>query len=322
MNSQNQRKTPAWAKAVLAAAGFYHVALGIIVLGMSSLSARWIGIQSHQSALALWPVCGMFDAVVGVMLLLAARRSELGERALLVGILLKAATLILLPSIGVEFGLNFSLWLILHLTLWSAVFAGLLWSLFKRRHARMTVHVDEFHADDPLREVVSQHGESLIALSCRQPLLVVFLRHSGCTFCRESLADLQAQRSEIEQMGVRIAFVHMDDETQIAPILARHGLDDLPRFCDPSCRLYAQVGLQLGSFRQLFGLRVWLRGVKAGLIDGRGVGAVTANPLQMPGVFLMEDGRFLNGFQHELACERPDYSQLVRRANIAPVPVS
>ena len=52
-----------------------------------------------------------------------------------------------------------------------------------------------------------QHGRTLQQLSDSQPVLVVFLRHSGCTFCREAVADLvreQNQRNELHESAQRL----------------------------------------------------------------------------------------------------------------------
>jgi len=40
-----------------------------------------------------------------------------------------------------------------------------------------------------LDTAVTQSGERLVELSEMSPVLLVFLRHAGCTFCREALAD-------------------------------------------------------------------------------------------------------------------------------------
>ncbi len=60
--------------------------------------------------------------------------------------------------------------------------------------------------------VRDQQGRTVEELSNDQPVLLIFLRHFGCTFCREALADLRVQRSRIEAAGVRIAVVHMSPE--------------------------------------------------------------------------------------------------------------
>ena len=87
-----------------------------------------------------------------------------------------------------------------------------------------------------------------------------FLRHMGCTFCREAVSDLSAQRSEIEGAGAGMILVHVGEDSKVAEFLKQFGLDDLERFSDPRCQLYRQFGLDQGDFMQLFGLRVWLRG--------------------------------------------------------------
>ena len=59
--------------------------------------------------------------------------------------------------------------------------------------------------DQPLADVSGN------AASLRQfvitPLVVVFVRHYGCIFCRERAAEVLASRSAIEAKGARIVFV-------------------------------------------------------------------------------------------------------------------
>lgn len=95
---------------------------------------------------------------------------------------------------------------------------------------------------------------------------------------------------------------------------AHYGMDDVPRISEPKCRLDRQFGLDLGGFSQLFGLRVWLRGIVAGLINGHGIGRAGGNTFQMPGVFTYHCRQVLEGYQHERASDRPDYVELATRA--------
>lgn len=58
--------------------------------------------------------------------------------------------------------------------------------------------------------------------------LLVFLRHSGCPFCKQTLGDVAAARAEIESSGAKIVLVHMmDDRDQAKSFFARYGLDEL-----------------------------------------------------------------------------------------------
>ena len=71
---------------------------------------------------------------------------------------------------------------------------------------------------DLLRAYTSQTGQTLAALAER-PLFLVFLRHFGCTFCREAVADLAGKRQSIEAKGAPLAFVHLGHRSKSAVVL-------------------------------------------------------------------------------------------------------
>ena len=160
--------------------------------------------------------------------------------------------------------------------------------------------------DQAIREYRDQHGRSLLEHSQEAPTLVVFLRHSGCTFCREALADLQERRSAIEDEGRRIGLVHMTTDSDAAAFFGKYGMDDVPRFADPDRELYDAFGLRRGNLLQLFGPTVWVRGLMATL-RGHSVGKLAGDGFQMPGVFLLHDGAIREAYRHRTAGDRPDY---------------
>ena len=160
-----------------------------------------------------------------------------------------------------------------------------------------------------------QRGRSLKALSYDRPVLLVFLRHLGCTFCREAASDIAVHREAIEREGVVPAFVGMADDIAFGKFLESYGIGDLPRFADPDRRLYRAFGLGRGNLRQLFGSGVWRRGLDAATPSwlgggGHGLGALQGDALQLPGVFLLHEGRLIAGYRHETAADRPDYQEL------------
>ena len=155
-----------------------------------------------------------------------------------------------------------------------------------------------------------QQRRTIDDLSKDQPVLLVFLRHFGCTFCRETLADLRVQRSRIEAAGVRIALVHMSPDAEAAAFFARYSLDGISRFSDPGRGLYRRFALRRGGWRQLFGLAVWVRGARAIFADGHGLGAPAGDGFQMPGAFLVLNGEIVRAYRHDTAASRPDYCKL------------
>jgi len=171
-------------------------------------------------------------------------------------------------------------------------------------------------AADAIAAARSQRGETLAQLSHGVRALVVFLRHSGCPFCRQALSDLAASRATLEASTggepVRLVLVHMMSEAQAGPFIARYGLSDVPRISDPGCRLYAALDLQRMKILQLFSTKGWWRGFMAGIAKGHGAGRPQAGEdwKQMPGVFLLKDGQVVFSYRHETASDRPDYLSL------------
>lgn len=160
--------------------------------------------------------------------------------------------------------------------------------------------------------MVTNEGMSVLGLSTQQPVMLTFLRHFGCTFCREALADIAKKRASIESMGTRIVFVHMTDTETAERFFNRFHLEGAVHVSDPECHYYAAFGLTKGNFTQLFGLQSWIRGFQSGVLQGHGVGPQIGDGFQMPGVFIIHDGEIRDAFIHKLASDRPDYESLVK----------
>ena len=158
-----------------------------------------------------------------------------------------------------------------------------------------------------LTEIATHEGQSLEELSRESPLLVVFLRHAGCPNCRETLADLEQRRGRSEDAGVKIVLVHMiDDNDEAEMFFARYRLHDVPRVSDPEQKVYRRFGLARGTLSQVMGVRLWWQGFKTvlrGHLPGKPVGDI----FQLPGAFLLEDGKVVREFKSRNSIEHPDY---------------
>jgi len=170
-------------------------------------------------------------------------------------------------------------------------------------------------APNPIQDIVealeaahTQSGERLAALTEASPVLLVFLRHAGCTFCREALGDVARERNLIEASGVRIVLVHMGDSDAISKLIAKYRLEGVARICDPERKLYQAFGLKRGGLRQLFGPKVLWRALPAGALSRHGIGRMTADSFQMPGLFLIDQSGIVRRFRHRTAADRPDYA--------------
>ena len=154
----------------------------------------------------------------------------------------------------------------------------------------------------------SQTGVSLATL-VERPLFLVFLRHFGCTFCREAVADLSEKRQAIEAKGAPLAFIHLGTEEKAQWFFKPYGMLDVPRFGDPQGRLYEAFGLLRAELRQYLNSESILRMLNA-WFRGHFVGFPAGDMERMPGAFLIDRGKIQKAFRHKLVSDRPDYLTL------------
>ncbi len=162
-----------------------------------------------------------------------------------------------------------------------------------------------------LETLITDKGEKIGTVSKNQAVFMTFLRHFGCTFCREALAELSTKREEIERSGMKMVFVHMAENEEAESYFNRYNLEGVDHISDPECHLYEQFGLIKGSFRQLLGLKSWIRGFEAGVLKGHGIGKLVGDGFQMPGVFLIQNGKIVEHFIHKSSSDRPNYEKLM-----------
>lgn len=164
-----------------------------------------------------------------------------------------------------------------------------------------------------LEEMVTQDGDTLLRLTYESPVLLVFLRHFGCVFCKEALDDLARKRAEFEKGGIRMVFVHMAEFDTAVSYFEKFNLVGIDHVSDPVQRYYSAFGLHRGTFSQLYGLHTWMRGFQ--LKASRGYQLELAQKLgdstQMPGVFVLHEGQIKESFIHQYAAERPNYDHLI-----------
>jgi hypothetical protein len=103
----------------------------------------------------------------------------------------------------------------------------------------------------------------------------------------------------------------MGTPESFAPFAGGYGLGDVAAISDAERRLYRGLGLRRGTLAQLLGWSVWWRGARA-FFSGHLVGMLEGDGTQMPGVFLIRDGRVVRRFLHATAADRPDYAELCR----------
>jgi peroxiredoxin len=330
-NDKGQPNTPAWMGWVLRAAGVYNVLWGAWVVLFPAHFWDLVGMEQPNYPF-LWQCVGMIVGVYGVGYWVAASDVARHWPIVLVGFLGKVFGPIGFLDAWLRLGvlpLHFGVVNIFNDLIWIVPFALMLWhaaevATARRERAMMDAAVQGVRGGASTSESAQEamrgaavrvpgaaKAMSLEAYSVQQPVLVVFLRHLGCTFCREALQDVGEQRERIERSGARVCLVSMAEEGKTRELASKYGLGDVAIVSDPQQRVYAAFELARGTLGQLFGVRMFLRGFAAGVLRRHGVGMLAGDGFQLPGAFVVSKGEIVRAYRHADAADRPDYCELV-----------
>jgi len=302
---------PRWMSRWLIAAGLYNLVWG----GLTVLYPAWLFDLTGLPAPGypfIWQCVGMVVGVYGLGYLAAARDPIRHWPIVLVGFLGKV-----FGPMGYAIGLargdvppEFGVTLPTNDLIWWVPFVMMLYAAFRFHSGSHAVRDEDVPAPEQAIESARiESGESLAEMSRATALLVVFLRHAGCTFCREALADLKVKRKSIESQGKRLVLVHQGEPGGLDALLHRQGLAGVAVLSDPRLVLYRSFELGRGGFGQLFGIQELVRGIAATL-RGNVLGRLSGDGFQMPGVFIVHNGRIVASHRHRNASERPDYASI------------
>lgn len=150
-------------------------------------------------------------------------------------------------------------------------------------------------------------GQTLAEASESRLVVLVFLRHFGCTFTRQILRGLENLQAAASAHNADFVIVHMLKSGEEVRYLAGH--DDVLRIADPNSELYRAFGLGRGGVFELLGPRVWLLGAIS-IFKGCGVGHLAGDGLQMPGAFLFQRGEIVAAQRAKYASDMPDLPRL------------
>ncbi len=166
--------------------------------------------------------------------------------------------------------------------------------------------------EEILIEMKTQNDDNLLSLSFEKPVLLVFLRHFGCVFCKEAMEDLGKLRPIIEKSGFHLILAHMAENNVAEDYFAKYSLNKIQHISNPSKTYYTEFNLRKGSIGQLYGLKTWYRGFsqenKSHKLEmAKSLGDST----QMPGIFTISDGKIIDSYIHKYAADKPDYTKLL-----------
>ncbi len=162
-------------------------------------------------------------------------------------------------------------------------------------------------------EVRAESGRTLLELVDDGPVLLVFLRHFGCSFCRQALDDVSSVYGDLKGRGIRPVFVHLDPPERAKPFFDYYGLSDVERISNQDGSFYRNSIFALSRVSLLrigFQPAVWKGWLQDAMIK-YGIGLIREDATQMPGVFFLRDRTIVRLFRHRTIADRPDYLRLI-----------
>jgi hypothetical protein len=164
-----------------------------------------------------------------------------------------------------------------------------------------------------LASIRTESGASLLELAEASPMLLIFLRHFGCSFCRQAISDVAEICGELARRGVRPVFVHLGTPERAKPFFDYYGIGDVERVSDPEAKIYQDPVFALPRIHPALTLlqpSVWMGWLK-GAIFKHGIGAIKEDGHQKQGLFFLKGAKIVRQFRYKTIADEPDYLRLV-----------
>lgn len=292
----------------LLGASCYFLIFAVVVLcwPLQAFALTGMNASGHEM---LMRIIGLFYVAFALSCLFAARDPIHHWRLILMCCVKMIAVLMVALFTNGENVIPFRLTFLLVMDdlFWLVPFLMILWSAVQAHLGRPPLHQQPLSIEDAAQEYHLSSGETLAEASKEKEVVLVFLRHFGCTFTRQLLRGLELLENQATSRNARLVLVHMLQSGKEWEYLGdRQGI---ARIADPYCELYRSFGLGKAGFWELFGPRVWYRGFMA-LLRGCGVGVIAGDGLQMPGAFLVRHSTVIAAQPARSAADLPDLDRL------------
>jgi peroxiredoxin len=314
---QEPKHEPRWPRTVLRIAAIYNLVWGAWVIFFPNHLFDWTQIDRPNYP-GIWQCVGMIVGVYGIGYWFAADDFRRHWPIVLVGFLGKIFGPIGFVQSAMTGVLPWSwgLTIITNDLIWWIPFAAMLYITFKdwsdprRKDPNSVTEGEPKSIAQMNKETLASDGQTLSEISHDQKTLLVFLRHSGCTFCRQALDELKKMSPKLVTENVVPVVVHMGSIDDGQSMLAAHHLQDTLQVSDPSCQLYRSYQLERGRLSQLFGFEVWWAGFKAAILQRHGLGRLGGDGFQLGGAFLIRDDKILDAHRSSNAADATPFCKL------------
>jgi peroxiredoxin len=283
-------------KNTLKLAGVYNLFLALLIIFFPNFISPLFNVDSASGPGLLWPFTALLIGVMGIGFLLASVDLEYHWGIVFLGALSKLITALVFLKAIFWNGLptKFILFVALNDLIWLAPFY---FALDYAYDAYTKEDSPPKKFNDLINIAKTNEGKTLLELSTGNRVLLVFVRHLGCTFCRETVHEISKLESVIKSKKLNLVFVHMSDPAFGDDFFSKYFSYPVSHISDPQRLLYQSLGLKRGSLPQVFGPSTFVRGFWAALIKGHGLGQPEGDPMQLGGYYILSEGRIV--FEHK-----------------------
>jgi peroxiredoxin len=155
-----------------------------------------------------------------------------------------------------------------------------------------------------------------------RPVVLAFLRHYGCVFCRDQAVQLHRARKAFEDAGVGVAVVGFGTPADAAEFRRLQGVDLRLLVDSPERRTYVLAGAKVATFDELLGPKVAWTAVKRTVLSRLRLGSIAVHQgkirhhaAQLGGVLLIApDGSVRYSYLSQDAADNPPLREVIAAA--------
>jgi peroxiredoxin len=147
------------------------------------------------------------------------------------------------------------------------------------------------------------------------PVLLTFLRHFGCMFCREWLGELEDYQDDIRRMGLKIYSVGIGEPKHAERYCGRL-TPNTECFSNEDASAYYEYGFGQMGLKELLNLD-FVRNTLRALANGNIQTEMTGDGRMIGGHFIIDqDGIIRYAFYSETAGDHPTFGEILHHARM------
>lgn len=299
------RPVVGWPQVILLAAGIYNIlfALWAIFFPSHYFDLNSLPLQNQS----LWQCIGMIVGLYGLAYMIASTDIVRYWPIVLIGLLGKV-----FGPLGYVYNLFIGETAVAGLVV--IFFNDLIWLIpftiillkVNNFNWRKKVGIKTIESD----EILSEY-ENLIERNKKEKLLLVFLRHFGCTFCQKALSTLMSEYQEIISRGIIPVIIHMGRKEKFDEYFKQHDKAEISHIEDCDQLLYTFFDLKRGGLLDVFSPTVTISGLKILKNERLGIGLLQGDGFQLAGCFLLDAGNIVKTKRNHDATNEYSYLEFI-----------